>query len=368
MNKTTPINSALCLVHMPPPLYGVTAISQYVIDECLKDFDPVWVISINSSKNIQSIGLVGVRKIYFVLKTTCRIIHSLIRQRFSFCYMTLTPTGIGFIKDCLFAVIVKAFRVKLVFHLHGKGVRDVINPLCKWLYRIVFKNEFVILLAQSLYDDVKAYVPPENVYILPNGIAKICCEEKAECENESTVILCIANMFRSKGVLDVLKVMREIAHDAPMVHAIFAGAWGDIAEEFFFAKAKKLGVADKITYAGFVTGEEKERLYQKADIFLYPTYNDTFPLVILEAMQHSLSIVSTFEGVIPEMIEEGISGSLFPKGDIQSCVRVVRQLIENVEIRKTLGRNARQRFEENYTMDIFEANIKRIMQSIGSRV
>ena len=67
---------------------------------------------------------------------------------------------------------------------------------------------------------------------------------------------------------------------------------------------------DIVKVSGPKYGEEKFREFQRADIFVFPTYYEVFGLVILEAMQYSLPVVSTFEGAIPDIVVENETGFL----------------------------------------------------------
>ena len=95
-----------------------------------------------------------------------------------------------------------------------------------------------------------------------------------------------------------------------------------------------------------------------ADIFAYPTRQDAFPLVILEAMNFGLPIISTKEGAIPEIIENGITGFIIEKGDSKDLAAKLEILIENESLRKLLGDAAKEKFLQKYTDECFQKNMK----------
>ena len=66
-------------------------------------------------------------------------------------------------------------------------------------------------------------------------------------------------------------------------------------------------------YAGRKVGEEKNTFFQQADIFILPTMNECFPLVILEAMEYKLPVISTNEGGIPDIVKDGENGLICEK-------------------------------------------------------
>jgi len=95
-----------------------------------------------------------------------------------------------------------------------------------------------------------------------------------------------------------------------------------------------------------------------------PTYypNECFPLVILEAMQHSLPVISTFEGGIPDMVKDGINGFLIPQRNVIALAERLELLVRYPQLRKQMGRDGRMKYENNFTLGIFEHKLLSILQ------
>jgi glycosyltransferase involved in cell wall biosynthesis len=112
-------------------------------------------------------------------------------------------------------------------------------------------------------------------------------------------------------------------------------------------------------------GNEKIAFLKKADIFVFPSYfhNETFGLVNLEAMQYSLPIVSTFEGGIPDVVEDGITGYLVPQLDSVMLADKLECLIKKPELRTKMGIAGKERFKSLFTYEHFQENIKNILGS-----
>jgi glycosyltransferase involved in cell wall biosynthesis len=83
-------------------------------------------------------------------------------------------------------------------------------------------------------------------------------------------------------------------------------------------------------------------LYGRADIFLLPTFGDTLPLVIMEAMASGLPVVATSVGAIVEEVEHGVTGFLVPAGDDIALGAALRRLVDNPELRSAMGAAGRQ--------------------------
>jgi alpha-maltose-1-phosphate synthase len=89
-------------------------------------------------------------------------------------------------------------------------------------------------------------------------------------------------------------------------------------------------------------------LYQQADMLVLPTYGDTNPWVLLEAMACGTAVLSTPVGGIPDMLENGRAGALAPCGDVRALREAIDELLANPERRASLGAHARERCELHY--------------------
>jgi glycosyltransferase involved in cell wall biosynthesis len=82
-------------------------------------------------------------------------------------------------------------------------------------------------------------------------------------------------------------------------------------------------------------------LYRSADIFVFPTLADVLPLAIMEAMASGLPVITTDVGAIREQVEDGVTGSLIPPNDVDALCRTTMRVVENPELRHSMGAAAR---------------------------
>lgn len=109
-------------------------------------------------------------------------------------------------------------------------------------------------------------------------------------------------------------------------------------------------------------------MFSKTDIFAFPTYyhNETFGLVNLEAMQYSIPVVSTFEGGIPDVIDDGNTGFLVPQKNALALAGKLEILINNPTLRLKMGEAGRRKYEKEFTLNHFELRLKEILTQITS--
>ena len=358
----------LFILHLPQPIHGSSMVGQYIknSNSINTSFDSQY-INLSTSKTVDEIGKNPLRKISRYIKILLKVFTSLVKHNPKIVYLAITAKGIGFYKDFPIAFLAKLFGKKLVLHFHNKGVILKQNNLFdNFLYRIVFKNTKVILLSKLLYDDVKKYVNEEDAYYCPNGIPVVEYENSNTNANQTPELLFLSNLIESKGVFVLLDALKILKSKEINFHCNFVGGEGDISSQQLKQKISKLNLQDFVTYHGKQFGDDKYRLFNLSDVFILPTFyeNECFPLVLLEAMQFSLPLISTYEGAIAEIIDDNETGYLVEKQDSIDLANKIQQLIENPSLRKSMGEKGREKFEKKYTLFHFEQNMTEILTKI----
>jgi len=297
--------------------------------------------------------------------------HELWTFRPALCYVAITAKGIGFYKDALIALVVKIFGVRIVYHFHNKGISTRQNHMLDDLaYRLTFHDSYAIILSDRLHYDIRKYFPKDKVFVCPNGIAALEVDLKRRSEltkpPEISRLLFLSNLIESKGVFVLLEACRILAEKRIAYICTYVGNEGDVRGQELLFKVHELGLDDRVEYLGAKYGSEKERILQTADIFVFPSYYDyeCMPLVILEAMQHSLPVVSTSEGAIPDLVIDGTTGFLVSKNNPEELAERLEVLIRNPELCKKMGDAGRLRYDKNFSLKEFENRIVSILSSI----
>jgi glycosyltransferase involved in cell wall biosynthesis len=362
----------LFILHFPPPVNGAAMVGQYIKDSEVigKTFEADFV-NLTASFSLKSIGKGGFGKMITILKILKNVFLTLKRKDYDLCYMTLTAKGVGFYKDFLIVVLLKMFRKKIVFHFHNKGVlKSSTNKFNDILYRFTFKNTSSIVLSKSLSFDIEKYVEKPDIYICPNGIPDLIEKSNSIIDLQKNTSRCkflfLSNMMEEKGVLILLKAFNELKLRGVDFECNFIGAWSDLTEIDFANRVLEYKLNKNIFAHGKKYGEEKIHFFQNSDAFLFPTFyhNECFPLVLLEAMQNSLPIISTPEGGISDLVVHGETGILVKQKSVGDLADQIQLLIENKELRTEYGLAGRKRYEELYTLPIFEMDLSAILSSL----
>ena len=165
------------------------------------------------------------------MTTLLRLISHIINHKIDLCYIAITSTGLAFFRDVIYISVLKLFNVKLVYHMHNKGVNSFQNNFFYHLcYKFIFRDVKVILLSKLLYSDIQKYVGINNFYICPNGIDNI----KLGFQRQSNAIpklLFLSNLMRSKGVYDLLDACFQLKKKGVDFYCDYVGAEADITKE-----------------------------------------------------------------------------------------------------------------------------------------
>lgn len=346
---------------MPPPIHGAAMVGQYIHDsKIVNDSFNCHYINLATATNINDIGKWRIGKIFDIFRLLLDIIKQVYSIKPDLVYVTPNATGVAFFKDFIIVQLLKMLHCKVVVHYHNKGVVKKQNKaLYNFLYHRFFKNLNIILLADSLYSDIKKYVDIKNVFICPNGIPEqeLILKKKHAGFN----ILFLSNMMKEKGLFTLLDACQILKDRNVNFHCHFIGKWSDIKEYDFNRYVDEHMLKDKVTAYGAKYGDDKNEFFALADLFVFPTYYETFGLVLLEAMQQKITCIASDEGGIPDIVDDGNTGYIVPKKDANVIADKIEYLYNYPEVNKQMGENGYRKYNEMFTLDIFEHRFTEIL-------
>lgn len=183
---------------------------------------------------------------------------------------------------------------------------------------------------------------PEQVAVIPPPIP-VPPEAPVHEEHDIPRLLFTGQLIRGKGVDQLLRALALLEHDYRLTVAGDGGQRPELER-----LASELGVAKKVTFAGWVADPEK--LYASSDVAVFPFFwQEPFGLVGPEALARELPVAAFRTGGIGEWLEDGVTGLAVPPRDIPGFARAVDKLLGDRELRLRLGRRGRELVRERFS-------------------
>ncbi len=181
------------------------------------------------------------------------------------------------------------------------------------------------------------------------------------------ILIHLSNFRPVKRVTDVVKVFASIVERVPARLLLVGDGPDRSAAEWL---AHTLGIQDRISFLG--KQESVNELLPIADLMIMPSTLESFGLAALEAMACRGPTIATRVGGVPELIEDGVTGRLFPVGETNSMAEAAIELLTDAEKLEEMGRagraSAQKRFCSTRIIPLYEEYYERVMaRSAGGR-
>jgi len=157
--------------------------------------------------------------------------------------------------------------------------------------------------------------------------------------------------FAPGGHADLIRAAAVLAGmtDVPAFRIVIVGDGPE--RETLIRLAGQLGVAERVTFAGFQRGTRA--YYSLATIVAVPSHSEGSPNVVLEAMAAGLPIAANRVGGVPEILEENVTGLMVESRNPQAMAKVLLRLLSDSALRARLGTAAKARAESAYTPETY---------------
>jgi len=173
----------------------------------------------------------------------------------------------------------------------------------------------------------------------PDGKVRANMREQLGIADGDTIFLFVGRLNRDKGVLDLATAFQRLVAGGADAHLLVVGP----DEEGMQSAMLQLcsGHRGRLHFIGHT--DSPERYMAAADVFCLPSYREGFGTVIIEAAAAGIPAVASDIYGITDAIEEGVSGLLFPPGDIEALACAMNRMLESDGTRQQFGDQARQR-------------------------
>ncbi|MFH1469199.1 MAG: glycosyltransferase family 4 protein [Pseudomonadota bacterium] len=270
-------------------------------------------------------------------------------------------------REAQYVAAFEAFGIPWVAHTHAP--LNLIRPAERSraneavIRRVLSAADAVIVVTRALEPRVREWtggrVPIHTVYN-PVDPASLPTPGAGEGPPE---VLFLGMMVRDKGVFDLIDVAARVRAAVPGVRFTLGGD-GPEFEQVKQAIATA-GVGDFVATPGWIGGDTLRAAFGRASVFALPSYNEGFPVCIVEAMVVGLPVVSTGVWGIPEAVLDGETGLIHQPGDRDALARALIDLLADRERARAMGLAGRKRALSTFSREALMGQTRRIWEAVA---
>lgn len=197
-------------------------------------------------------------------------------------------------------------------------------------------------------------VPEERIFQMPYSVdndrfiqaSSLLAEERAEYRarlgvlDDRPIVLYASKLMVRKHPDDLLRAAAILARKGLNFSIVIAGSGKMEAE--LKSLASELGL-DNVTFTGFLNQSELPRLYGASDVFVLPSENEPWGLIVNEVMCAGLPVVvGAGVGCVPDLVKEGVNGMTCVAGEPISLASALEPLVLDAELRRRMGEESRR--------------------------
>ncbi len=199
------------------------------------------------------------------------------------------------------------------------------------------------------------HVPTRKLHLLRNGIDTAAFTPPAGRSRNPLAVVCVANLSEVKNHALLLEAWRAVhaAQPAARLTLIGDGRLRPALE----AQVRSTGLGDSVCFEG-VRPDVKPYLWESA-VFALSSRWEAMPLSLMEAMAAGLACVAPSVGGIPEMLEDGVTGKLYPGGDAQALAAAILDFLADPADARRVGDSASARARQAWGMGPCAAEVER---------
>jgi glycosyltransferase involved in cell wall biosynthesis len=247
----------------------------------------------------------------------------------------------------------------------------------KYLVNKVLSKARAIITPSKYYVEESRFLKRYRTKLIeiPNGInleifnipySKDECRKMLGLVDAKEIILYLSALYPLKGPQVLLKAVPEIVRAHKDTFLVFVGG-GEVDK--YKTLSKELGVQNYVKFTGYVEERLKPLYYKASDIFVLPSIKsfEVFPLVLLEASASGLPMVVSDLNTFKCIIEDGYNGVVTKKDDPKAFTDAIVYLLENKDVRKKMGENARKRVE-NYSWEKIAEMTEKVYEQVINKL
>ncbi len=247
--------------------------------------------------------------------------------------------------------------------------RWYVRPALRWTLR--HAGALTAITEDCRQHALRAGAPADRIRLVFNGtdLRRFSPDENGDRRGPHfgpNMIFACRQLFPRKGIRFLLEAAAQLKPRFPDLKVVLAG---DGFERPELARlAEDLGMASDVTFLGWVPNTELPPYYRAAAVSVIPSLEEGFGIPAAEAMGCEVAVVASDAGGLPEVVEDGVTGLVVPRGDSTALAQAIGSLLADPERRRAMGQAGRARALRLFDWDRSAEQFEQIYREIAARM
>jgi glycosyltransferase involved in cell wall biosynthesis len=278
-------------------------------------------------------NIVGILKALLLLPVVLWNLHRWLKaieaKVVNFHFPALQPLGVLALRA------LRLYRGRVILSFHGRDVRPPADRLERWIRSwLLERADAVVACSASLADRLSQTfdLPRNRVTVVYNGVDSSVFRPDARPPDDmpesipASFLLHVGSFIPRKDHKTLLRAFARIADRHPRLNLVLAGADGP-DREVVLNEVRNLGLGHRVTVLVGLNQEQVAWLLAKCCMCIQPALAESFPLAVLEAAASGAFVIASRIPGHDEIIDEGVSGLMFPVGDAEACAAAIEAML-----------------------------------------
>jgi glycosyltransferase involved in cell wall biosynthesis len=188
-------------------------------------------------------------------------------------------------------------------------------------------------------------VSPDRLHLIPNAVDVEIFHPPVGDGDRPLTVTFLGRLEQWKGANSFIQIARKVLHEVP--EATFQMVGDGPLRHKLMMDARDLN--GNIRFLGEVDHDRTPELLRQSSLLLLPSFIEGLPTSCLEALASGTAVVASDTGGVSEIIHDGETGFLCPRGNLDAFADRVVLLLRNPDLASRLGRNGRALVEDLYS-------------------
>jgi glycosyltransferase involved in cell wall biosynthesis len=247
--------------------------------------------------------------------------------------------------------------------------RWYVRPALRWTLR--HAGALTAITEDCRQHALRAGAPAEHIRLVFNGtdLRRFSPSDNGTRGNlpygEHMIFAC-RQLFPRKGIRFLLEAAAQLKPQFPDLKVVLAGDGFERPE--LVRLADQLGISADVTFLGWVPNTDLPPYYRAAAVSVIPSLEEGFGIPAAEAMGCEVPVVASDAGGLPEVVENGVTGLVVPRGDADALARAIQALLNDPERRRVMGQAGRARALRLFDWDRSAEQFEQIYREVAARM